>query len=473
MVTLMIPRESKKLVWFAHMWAIAALFHLSGNARDALNNQPILAILSLLIAIAAIYTLITPLKRQWLTILCVLIPLHAWQETPVIGNHWILAAFLSLAWLFVAARKKFVISTRWEDFIPTAQLTLLAAYGFAAFAKVNTDFLDPAVSCAVYYHDQLVRSWGLSELQASDSPLTGRVIAVLAMLTELAIFVALAIHKIRRLGLILAFSFHWLLAMNLGQHFWDFSSVLFAGFLLFLDDVQVARLQIWADRAAYIAPRQTLLRLFVVVVGVSIAGLNIVAPFPEHSWALLLIGHAAWWLYGTAVLFIVLASLLSVTNGSNSNSYRSVGILIIIPVIAIFNGLTPYLEIKTGFSWNMYSNLRTVAGQTNHLLIPRTLDLTGAQRDLVRIFNTSDPNLDQLRVKQYGLPFVEFRKYAQDHPEESVTYERGGVIRHVDRLGDDSLSYDPIDVAPKRLLSFRAVDLQTTERCRPVFYASR
>jgi hypothetical protein len=56
---------------------------------------------------------------------------------------------------------------------------------------------------------------------------------------ELSVPVLLVLRRSRRWGLLLALGFHWSLALDLAQHFWDFSSVLFAGFLLFTDDRQV------------------------------------------------------------------------------------------------------------------------------------------------------------------------------------------------------------------------------------------
>lgn len=37
--------------------------------------------------------------------------------------------------------------------------------------------------------------------------------------------------------------------------------------------------------------------------------------------------------------------------------------MLLVPVLVVFNGLTPYLELKTGFGWNMHSNLRTVGAR--------------------------------------------------------------------------------------------------------------
>ena len=50
------------------------------------------------------------------------------------------------------------------------------------------------------------------------------------------------------------------------------------------------------------------------------------------------------------------------------------------PAVAVLNGLTPYTEVKTGFGWNMYSNLAVVDGESNHLIVRAGLPLTGDRR---------------------------------------------------------------------------------------------
>jgi len=143
------------------------------------------------------------------------------------------------------------------------------------------------------------------------------------------------------------------------------------------------------------------------------------------------------------------------------------------PILAAFNGLTPYLEIKTGFGWNMYSNLKTVAGQTNHLLLPGTWDLTGAQRELVQIVSSTDPALQRLHDEDYGLTFSEFKNYAHRFPNSAVTYRWQERVHHAPRLGDDPVVQGSVNVAAQKLISFRAVDLQAAQRCQPNFSPAR
>lgn len=467
--------DAIRLTWFTRAWAIAALFHLLGNSREALIKEPSLALTSMFLGVASIFAFLVPEKRRNLTGLCAIIPIHAWLEAPVVGNHWVLAALISITCLLTVLHRSFIPTTQWSEFLTPARLTLLTAYSFAALAKINADFLNPIVSCAVYYQDQLVTSWGLSNFSVSGSPILGRAAAVLTMLTELSIAALLMSSRTRRAGLLVAFSFHWLLAMDLNQHFWDFSSVLFAGFILFLDDEQVAYLTRHFQWRGYLQTKVDPLRYFILLFTVIAVTVNIF-PLPEiYAMILQDLGHSAWWIYGTGALGAVLLSLWSRKPPMKHGSIRRpfVPLLLATPILAGLNGLTPYLEIKTGFSWNMYSNLRTVAGKTNHLLLPGTLDLTGSQRELVYILDSSDPELLRLHDKHYALTHSEFIRYTREFPHNNTTYRYKNEIRRISQTEVNHMGDLNNSILTERLFAFRSIDLNHSERCRPDFSPAR
>ena len=220
---------------FAVGLSVAALFHLAGNPRPPwIPVTGLFLVVQLAVAAAAVAVLTSRRPRAALGVLCALIPLSAWLEAPVVGNHWVLAAAISLCYVLaeLAGWRRDPGSGDddagpWSRFAPAARLSVVIAYGFAAFAKFNTDFFDPGTSCTVFYHDQLVRSWGLAGLSSAGRPALGMVVAVAAAITELLVVVLLVGRRTRRYGLLLALPFHWVLALDWGQHFWDFSSVLF------------------------------------------------------------------------------------------------------------------------------------------------------------------------------------------------------------------------------------------------------
>ncbi|MFP5335097.1 MAG: hypothetical protein ACLGIV_07280 [Actinomycetes bacterium] len=474
---------SRARTLFALWWGLAALFHLAGNPRTSIAELTAgHAAVQVAVGLTAIAVCLRPRRQAPLLLLCCLVPVSAWLEAPTVGNHWVLAAAVSLvyvlAWCVARGRRggSDPVTATWAAFAPAARATLLAAYSFAAFAKLNTGFFDPSTSCAVFFQDQIVSSWGLSGLSVGERPALGLATALLAAAVELSVPVLLFLRRTRRLGLLLALGFHWSLALDLHQHFWDFSSVLFATFLLFADEAQVnavaARLAALRDRV-----RESV-RWLLVTLGCAAAAVVTWAAAtgelgPQHAVAVLL-GHGAWFLLGTGTLLLVLAATLRTASRPARHVVRTTApVLLLVPVVVALNGLTPYLEVKTGFGWNMYSNLRTVAGETNHLVVPRTLDLTGQQRDQVEILATSDGDLDRLVDSGYAVVWSEFLEYAADHPQESVTYRRAGETVEVPRIGKDpALAADPSAVST-RVQSFRVVDVSGGERCLPVYSPAR
>jgi hypothetical protein len=134
--------------------------------------------------------------------------------------------------------------------------------------------------------------------------------------------------------------------------------------------------------------------------------------------------------------------------------------------IAIANGLTPYTETKTAYGFNMYANLRTAEGVSNHFLVGETFPLR--REEYVEIVETTDPGLDLYRMLAYGVAMPQLRRYLANRPEIGLTYQRGENIVEVTRAGDDALLSNP---GPWwwRFMALRALDMQEPPRCQDVF----
>ncbi len=460
--------------------AVAALFHLAGNHSLVEGSaRPVaLVVMQSVVGVAAMAVLLAPRHRGPVLVLAAAIPVSAWTEAPAVGNHWVLAAATALTYLVAAvvttARGR--ASTEVAALaVPAVRLVLLGAYSFAAFAKLNSGFMDPTTSCAVLYQDQLVGSWGLDVLSVQGSEGLGRATAIAAAAVELSVPVLLLVRRSRPWGVLLAMTFHWTLAMDLQQHFWDFSSILFVLSLLFLDRDRLGD----AERRREIARSATpsLVRTFLVLVGlllavVATAGGALGEPLSLRATAVLA-GHLAWWVVGTGTLLVAAAAILaSRRQAVEPTRLRPAALVVaLVPALVVLNGLTPYLELKTGFSWNMYSNLRTVAGETNHLLVPATWDLTGLQHDRVSIASSTDPTLTSR--PDYEPVWSEFVEYAHRHPDETVAYTRGGRAHSAATLADDPATAAPPSQVSLRLQSFRVVDVSGAERCLDSFGPAR
>ena len=386
----------------------------------------------------------------------------AWLEAPMLGNHWLLAAMISsvlLAALWPDPHDMAAVARR---FVPVAAAVTVVAYGFMAFSKLNTAFLDPSVSCAVHFASQLVTSWQLPSIEASSLRM---VVLATALAAELSVPVLLALRRTRMIGVVVGLAFHGVIALDLRQHFWDFSAVLLPLFLLFAPGPLVERVLTELSR-----PRR------LVAVGVWLVVLLTLALPPSALTPSIVTscGHLMWFATLGTLLIVLVRHLRAGTAWSEVVLPRwPGGAWLVVPVLAAINGLTPYLEIKTASAFNMYANLRTDRGTTNHLLVPRTWPLTAVHEGLVVVLSTDDRRLRSYVDSGYALPWGEFRAYLQARPATAVTYRRDGVVYEVRRAGDDRALMEPVSEVRRRLLAARAVDLTDPPRCQATWGPAR
>src|SRR5437899_2061738 len=94
---------------FAITWAAATLFHIwggSGRVTDIATNWTTLSALQTLAGVVAIAVLVRPRSRGLLLVLAAFGPVIAWFEAPVLGNHWLVAAFVDVALLAAATARR-------------------------------------------------------------------------------------------------------------------------------------------------------------------------------------------------------------------------------------------------------------------------------------------------------------------------------------------------------------------------------
>ena len=409
-----------------------------------------------------------------------------WSEAPVLGNHWLLAALVDLALLLAVGVG--VARRRWDDatdlaerFLPVARLCLLGFYFFASFAKLNSAFFDRSVSCATFYFRE---STGVGRPRGAAARrragLEWAVIVGTAAI-ELSIPWLLLFRRTRHLGVVVGLAFHAVLAIDRTHQFFDFSSVLAALFVLFLP----ATFGVWvAERVGSVRARLLLRDERAPRLG---------APRPRRAGGAggpggrvrrldPAPGAAAW---GgargscTRSLLLVRGRCGTSASGPRSRTGRRSGsatsVFLLLPLVVVANGLTPYLELKTGFGWNMYANLRTVDGETNHYLVPRTVPLTDVQADLVEILGSDDPASSSYRdndllARLAAAAGVPLRRI----PTTRIDYRRGNARRSRSPTpSDDPELVRPLPLWQEKLQLFRAVDERSPERCRPTFGPAR
>lgn len=437
--------------WFARLWGVAVIAHLVAYpaAGEGVTRQAV----SLLLAVGAVGLVVRPGDRRLLGAVAGLTLVHAFVEAPVIGNHWVLAALVSAAILVSLTRPD-----PWGWLAPTGRWMLLGFYSWAAFAKLNTGFFDPVTSCGLAYTNQLLGSWGLPLLPTG----WGTAAAAGSALVELSVPVLLLVPRTRRWGVVLGMAFHTLISFDLDQHFYDFTSVLLPLFGLFLPDGTTGKIEERAERMRPAALVGVAAALAVV------AGLATVPPLTPLSLRILDTAPFALWIpFASGVV-------AAVTHGVLHSSARApdlrlaesgrVGAVVLVGIV-VANGLTPYLELKTGYGWNMYANLVTAAGESNHLVIRRTLPLTDVNASAVEIVATDDPGLAAYVGSGWAVPERNLRHYLADRPEATVTFRRDGV----DRTVSGAEIGERLPLWAEKLQLFRSVDLRRPPRCQLVW----
>ena len=463
------------LALFSVMWALAAVWHLLGNPGGA--PAPARALLTLGVCLV----LWRPGAVAPLGILAVASLAMVWGEAPVLGNHWLLVGFVDLG-VVASIVVGFARGRPWDQdalarrLLPVARLCLLAFYVFAAFAKLNSAFFDRSVSCAVFYFRESSSSLGLGGLQLGGAAWVEWAAIVGTAAIELSIPVLLLWRRTRHLGVVVGLLFHGLLALDRSHQFFDFSSVLAALFVLFLPPEAGS----WvAERAGSVRARLSLRheRSPSIVHAVLVAMPVVVAAactldLLDGQQAVDL-GWIAWQAYTVVVILAVLRFLGARAPVAEHALRPAHALLLAVPVLVVLNGLTPYLELKTGYGFNMYANLRTVDGDSNHFLVRATLPLTHEQADLVRIVSTDAPGLQRYAQNDYGLTWRQLRAFLAQHPEVAITYERAGERVVLEHAADDPELVQTVPAWLEKVQLFRPVDLTSPERCVTTFGPAR
>lgn len=449
---------------FAVLWAVATLFHVwgpSGRAFQLFDQHTTVGLFQAVAGAVAVAVIVRPRSLPLFGALAVLGPVTLWFEAPVLGSHWVVASLVDVAFLLSLFAGRFAADRVAALFLPLARWVLIGFYAFAAFAKLNHAFFTPSVSCGTYYLDELANSLHLS-LNTATGGGWSHLVPFGVAATELSIPFLLLMRRTRHLGVLVGLVFHGLIALDQTHLFSDFSSVLVALFLLFLPfgfarDV-MARLdeRVRIGAAAICAVmliiqwRQGETRLFRDALG----------------WA--------WVVFDVAVVAAVVLFLRRRPEplaGPLRFAARAPRWLVIVPLLVVLNGLSPYLELRTAYAFNMYSNLQTAGGDSNHLLIARTLPLTNYEYDLVRITATDDPNL-QVYIGQFDIPFLQLREYLSRNQSVSLTYRRDGAEHSVLRASDDPALVEPVPSWQSKLFAFRSIDQSPPADCQPFFYAA-
>jgi hypothetical protein len=349
-------------------------------------------------------------------------------------NHDYLAALVAIALLGELALERWRRArasggpSDWDTAVmralPTVRGLVLVMYGFALLHKLNTAYLNPDSSCAVYVWNQ--RLTPVNPLLWRVDSIGGKQLLVSAsLLSEALVPLLLALPPTRALGVVSGTLLHALL----GHAAFPFSSLMYALYVAFVPGAAAevtARLRDGLLRVQALAP--ALLRGGYAVLVTSLLAYELSRYDRTQTLAPRI------WLLSVAAPAVALAVWSALQPRAPNTSSRALPSLLgsACIALALVNGAAPYLGLKTRTAFNMYSNLTTEGGRTNHLFVPTRLQMFDYQRDLVRIRASGDPQLAHFTATGEQLVFISFRRLverrAAERGEFTLDYFRSGKL---------------------------------------------
>lgn len=380
-------------------------------------------------------------------------------HVPDIPNHLVLESLVNLAMLVVLAPAVRRGSAPSDTVTSIVRPAVVVLYAWATVHKLNTDFLDPAVSCAsVFTADVGERFGGLPTPHVARSAAP-----YLTLLLEGGLPVLLVVRRLRWLAVVVGGAFHLLLILHPISGVYSFSALMLASYAAFLAPRWAAPLVAAAGRLPALGRHGRTVLAFGGIAGAVVVARGTDGRVLERGGmvALLALGGVAWSLVARAAVR---------HRGDASPTARPVGTpATLVAVLLVANGAMPYVAVKTQLSFSMFSNLRTeVAG--NHLVLP-TWHLGPWQDDLVRVESTDHEEVEELGGPGTAVPRYELRRVlaAIDVPVRVVYLDEGGVRHEIDEaagVGLDDPARRPPGFVLRHLVRFRPFETAGAMSCR-------
>lgn len=188
------------------------------------------------------------------------------------------------------------------------------------------------------------------------------------------------------------------------------------------------------------------------------------------------------WLIVRYVLFVVFGVGLTWKLGAalftgageepEVSKYRILSSQSVVLFVAVLNGLSPYIGLKTRSAFSMYSNLRVEPGFSNHWFMPPSRDPLGLFANPVTVESVDEPRYESfLGGAGQDFPYIVACDFlartgaapGMKNDDASISFSRNGVSTTLSRN-----SPLPEDCPPwplRKLLFFGPVGPGSEERC--------
>lgn len=471
------------LATFSFMWGAATLYHLFNPKFIVLLLEfNVGSLAALALCLMAIAVVLRPRSVDLLFYLAVAQIVEYSLAMPVGSNHYIMMFFVNVAicasYIIFKLQVGDVAPFRKEFFTSwsaVGRYCLVIMYFFGVFHKINTDWFDPAVSCAVALTDTLVGPWGLKSAWLDQFVIYG------TLVVEGIAMVCLCIPRLKYVGFLVGMPLHMIIGVTPYAWYPNYSSLVFALYALFLPEDFIQRIgdilkrnRISRDVWHALSNRNvTLLAVATVLFALSVVLLLIVnsgqtrAELRSHGFGDL--AHTVlmglWAVYSVIIYVAVVVGLWGKKfTASREDWLPRPRLILVIPALFLLNGFAPYIGLKTEAAISMFSNLHTEGAVTNHLILNPPPYIFDYQDRTVKILSSSDRYFQNLANLDLQLVEFAFWKQVQKNPNLSVTYQIGDEVRHLERAGDALPGHEQ-PVVLQKLLPFKPVDFNRPKVC--------
>lgn len=369
-------------------------------------------------------------------------------------------------------------SRLYRGFVGVLRWELAIMYFWAVIQKLNWDYANPAVSCAVQMQRELEERLWLPATPEAIEPL----FIWGSLFLELTIPLLLLVRATRHIGFVIACIFHIWLSLHPFAGIYSYSALVLAMLVTFLSPVQLNAMQDrWKAQQVWIRDRLPIPRdpqffggcVITVFYVLGITSSLLYANLGEHRSTfekvntLGLMAFLVW-------AFWLCRSYRAAWRPAPEDDRQSVRGFRWTPAwvglaLVLFNGLCPWIGLKTQNSFAMFSNLRTEFAP-NHLFLERA-PLFGYQNDMVEVVE-SEPDIlappeHPTGIEQFAnpgsiLPFFEVRRLlSRIDGDVTATLRRNDEIVTLQRKNgevNDAAAFTAPSLLEQKLLWFRRHD---------------
>ena len=463
------------IVVFAVMWGVAMMMSAASHVPILMGYQGMkLAAVTWVALGSAALLVMFPTRTRLLMLVAGLMGAQYLLRLPVSSNNQTIALFMNTA-IFIAigsqvARNRNRSVDRemaYEQLRVVARALLAVMYFYGIFHKINTDFLNPATSCATSLYHPLAGPLGLGQ------NIGGQYLAIAAtFIVETIALVCLYWRRFFWVGLLVSLPFHYVIPLSGYSWYMDFSSLVFALYMLAVPREVASGLYSTGVSLLRGVPRLRPGMSAALVFALAWAAAMVIAyliglRYPDR--ALTLLWDSAWLIVwavfgGLSMMLIVRAALLEQPYRSPPSQGKQSWWVYAIPTALFITCTSPYIGLKTESSIAMFSNLHTEGGVSNHLLFPKPPYLFDHQSRVTRVIASSDPTLNKrAQNPDFGLVEHDIAIRLQGNPDMWITYEMNG--RRFERVTGATFTGHWPTYIERKLLDFKPIDWARPKVC--------